>query len=95
MSKYIKKIIAAFFVSAVILPSVSFADGNKESPQASYISVSSEELSAASAERPLVALSGGAWVSSGAGPTLTNKGVTYSLTLPVVGTVPTGSTIPQ
>lgn len=93
MRKNLYSVLMASFLCAAIQPAISQAATEQDNAQAASISISTEDISTSAAASPIVALSGGAWVSSGAGPTLTNKGITYSLTLPVVGPVPTGSTI--
>ncbi len=67
------------------------AEENK-SVNSPTISVTSNEISPESIENPYIAAAG-AWARSGTGPSLTNKGLVYTLNLPVLGSVPAGSAI--
>lgn len=87
-----KKYLFGLIASAALLPAISSAATDDGGSTSATISISTDLISPDTVESPLVALSG-AWVNSAVGPSLTNKGVLYTLNIPVLGTVPSGSTI--
>lgn len=87
------KILVGLLASTAFYSSFSSAATNEEALTSATISISNDEIPPYSIESPQSTLSGGAWVSSGTGPSLTSKGLLYQLNLPVVGSVPSGSTI--
>ncbi|WP_194868710.1 flagellar protein FlhE [Pseudoalteromonas sp. PPB1] len=88
-----KHIYSLCLVSASVLwTSASAATTQPDDLLYPAISVSTEEISPNNVEGPIT-INGGAWASSGYGPTLRNTGLYYTLDLPVVGSVPFGSKI--
>jgi len=65
-------------------------DHHFESP---YITITDETISYELTNESIMPMAGGGWTSSGAAPSITNKGMLYQLHLPVVGSVPSGAAI--
>jgi|SRR5690554_680018 len=76
---------------SLLFSAATYAEGNHlESP---YITITDEIISPEMVNGSIVPMAGGAWTSTGVAPTITNKGTLYQLNLPVVGNVPSNSTI--
>ncbi|MCF6440495.1 flagellar protein FlhE [Pseudoalteromonas luteoviolacea] len=90
----VKKVSAMVASVAMLWAGTASAQSQYEVPEllSPSVSVSQDLVSLDSVDGPIF-INSGAWASSGVPPTIRHTGLLYSLDLPVVGSVPFGSTI--